>query len=85
VKRTGRNETPGVIIHICTETTGISLYSYLFFFYKIGEQESRTGFAGAGDGGWHWWEEGGGRGMSKRMTMVQIVYTNVCKCKNDTC
>jgi hypothetical protein len=61
VMNTGRDEPIGVIIHICMETTqGISLYSYLylkqkhhvflfyilcFFFYRIKEQEGRTGSA----------------------------------------
>jgi hypothetical protein len=65
---------------------GISLYSYLylklakgqcfssyyflcFFLYKIGEQEGRTGSMGAGWGG----------------GLVQIMYTHVIKCKNNTC
>jgi hypothetical protein len=28
---------------------------------------------------------GGGRERDRRMKMVQIIYTQVCKCKNDTC
>jgi hypothetical protein len=52
-----------------------------FFFYKIGEQD-RTGPAGEG---WHQWERGGGRERGRRMNMVQIMCTHVCKCKNDTC
>jgi hypothetical protein len=66
VKKSGRDELIGVVIHIYMETTqGISLCSYLylklakchvsviltFFFYKIGEQEGRTGSRSAGDGG----------------------------------
>jgi hypothetical protein len=96
VKRTGRDEPIGVVIHICMETTqGNSLCSYLylkpaktlcfyflcFFFYKIREQEG-----GTDSGGWwywHWWEWGGGRG--RRMNMVQVMYTHVCKCKNTIC
>jgi hypothetical protein len=51
-----------------------------FFFYKIGEQEDGTGSA---------WEvdtsgrEDGGKGC-RRMNMVQILCTHVCKWKNDT-
>jgi hypothetical protein len=28
---------------------------------------------------------GGGRERGRKMNMVQIMYTHVCKCKNDTC
>jgi hypothetical protein len=90
VKRTGRGESTGAILHIYMGTTqGNSLYSYLylklakhhvscfifyvFFYYKIEEQEAGTCSAG-GCG-----EKGG------RMNMVQTMYTHVCKCKNDTC
>jgi hypothetical protein len=34
---------------------------------------------------WHWWEGGGGRERGIKMNTVQIVYTHVCKSKNDTC
>jgi hypothetical protein len=61
VRRTGRDEPVGVVIHICTKATQEnSLCSYLYlklaktpcfsfyllciFFYKIREQEGRTGF-----------------------------------------
>jgi hypothetical protein len=66
-------------------TQGLSLYSYLylelwkyhvfliifyvFFFYKIREQEGGTGSA------WRW-------GVGE---VVQIICTHVSKCKNDTC
>jgi hypothetical protein len=76
VKRSGRDEPIWVVIHICMETTQSSLYSYLylklakkpcfsFFFYKIGEQEGRTGSAMR-------WVAGGGR---RRREVVQIMYT----------
>jgi hypothetical protein len=90
VKRTRRDEAIGVVIHICMETTqGNFLYSYLyvklgktscfsfhllcFSFYKIGRG---AGLAPVGGGG------GGKR--DRRMNTVQIMYTHVCKCKNDT-
>jgi hypothetical protein len=31
---------------------------FLFFMYKIGEQECGTDSAPRGWGGWYWWEEG---------------------------
>jgi hypothetical protein len=31
--------------------------------------------------GWHWWEEGGGGERGRRMNVMQIMYTQVCKCK----
>jgi hypothetical protein len=30
-------------------------------------------------------ERGGGRKRDRRMNMMQIMYTHVCKSKNDTC
>jgi hypothetical protein len=87
-----------IVVYICMKRAwGISLYLYLklakmpcfsycllcVFFYKIGEQEGRTGSAPAGDevGDWYKWEGEKGR----RMNTVQIRYTHVSKCKNDTC
>jgi hypothetical protein len=79
-------------------TQGISLCTYLylklakppcfsfpflyFFFYKIGEQEGRTGSARweVDTGGGGRWQERG-----RRMNTVQILCTHICKCKNDTC
>jgi hypothetical protein len=67
-------------------TQGISLFSYLYlnlakmlclsyyllylFFYKIEEQEDGAGSSLRVEG---------------RGKVVQIIYTHVCKCKNDTC
>jgi hypothetical protein len=34
---------------------------------------------------WHQWEREDDRELGRRMNMVQIMYTHVCKCKNDTC
>jgi hypothetical protein len=65
------------------KTSCFSYYIICFFFYKIGAQEGRTGSAQE-VGGWHWGrEEVTGKG--RRMNIVQIMYTHVCKCKNDTC
>jgi hypothetical protein len=63
-----------------------SFYILCFFFYKIREQEGgkvsaqgRGAVVGtSGRGG-----DGGERG--RRMNTIQIMYTHVCKCKNDTC
>jgi hypothetical protein len=98
---TGRDEPIGIVIHMCMEATqGISLCSYLYlklakmpcfsyfhlcvFFNKVGEQEGGTGSAGWG-WDWHRWGEGGGGKRGRRMNMIQITYTHVCKYKNDTC
>jgi hypothetical protein len=52
-----------------------SFYLLCYFFYKIGEQEGRTGSAqGLGVGG-------DGRERGRRMNMVKTMYTHVCKCK----
>jgi hypothetical protein len=36
-----------------------SFYLFSFFFYKIREQEGRTGPALPSGEGWHYWEGGG--------------------------
>jgi hypothetical protein len=33
---------------------------------------------------WHQWQGGGSGEKGKRMNKVQIMYTHVCKCKNNT-
>jgi hypothetical protein len=59
----------------------------LFFFYFINsgnrkEQEDGSGLAWES---WNQWErEGGGKGC-RRVRMIQILCTQVCKQKNDTC
>jgi hypothetical protein len=63
-----------------------------FFFYKIREQEGRTGPAGGRGGVWGWGHAGvvpvgGGRWWGKRVrrvNRVQKMYAQVCKWKNDT-
>jgi hypothetical protein len=66
-----------------------SCYPLVFFFYKIREEESRTGFPGGmgvrGGAVWHLWEKGAGRIKGKRMNIMQRMHTHVYKCKNDTC
>jgi hypothetical protein len=57
-----------------------SFYLLCFFFYKIGEQEGRTG-SDQGSEGWHRWDGGGGRERGRRMNMVQKMNTQNCKCK----
>jgi hypothetical protein len=32
-----------------------------------------------------WWKERGGKERGRRMDVVQIMYSHVCKCKNDIC
>jgi hypothetical protein len=86
VKRTGRGESIGVVVHICMGTTqGNSPCSYLYLFFFL--QNLRTGgqkvcveVVGTGGRG----EEGGGRLRGRRMNMVQAMYRHVCKWKNDT-
>jgi hypothetical protein len=100
VKRTGRDEPTGVVIHMCMETTqGNSLCSSLylkvakmpcfcyyplhFFFYKIGEQEGRTGSA---QWGWGLALVGGRRQWGKGVRGeygAKNVYTSLCT--QDTC
>jgi hypothetical protein len=67
----------------------ISFYLLCFFFYKIGEQEGRTGSPGGTGGGECGTvgisEEGDDGERDRRMSMVQTMYTHACKCKNDTC
>jgi hypothetical protein len=81
MKRTGRDETVWVVIHICMEAAqGISLYSYLhlklartscFSFYLICFFFNKIG------------EQEGGTGSAQRWgdRVAQIMYTHVSKCK----
>jgi hypothetical protein len=56
--------------------------SSIFFSYKSGKQDGGTGPAWVS---WHQWEgEEVGKGC-KRVNMVQIKCTPVCRWKNDTC
>jgi hypothetical protein len=65
------------LYHTLAKRAWFSYYLLCIFFYKIREQEDRTGLHGAK--GWHKWEEGSGM-ESGRVNTVQIM----CKCKNDT-
>jgi hypothetical protein len=50
----------------------LSFYLLSFFFYKIREQEGRTGPAG----GWYQWEGGDdGERVGRRMNTLKIMYT----------
>jgi hypothetical protein len=83
VKTSGRDEPIWVVIHICVEIAqGISLYSYpylkpvkpyvsLYVFSSTKSEKKRA--EQVLPGGW---------GMGD---CVQIMYTHVSKCKNDTC
>jgi hypothetical protein len=53
---------------------------FIFFVYKMGEQEGETGPGGDTSGRVE--EVGKGRG---RVNMIQILCTHVYTCKNDTC
>jgi hypothetical protein len=58
-----------------------------FFFYKIKEQEGRTGCAqGSGRVGGVG-KMGGkvGRERGRRMNIAPIMCAHICKCRNDTC
>jgi hypothetical protein len=88
-----------VVIHIYMKTTqGISLciclylklakmpcFSfYLLYFFLLQNQRigGRNSLGGGGigtSGRGRWWERG------RRMNMMQIMSTHVCKCKNDIC
>jgi hypothetical protein len=54
-----------------------------FFFYKIVEQEGKTGPAQGG--GWYQWEGEVAGKRGRRMNKMQKLCTHVCKCKNSTC
>jgi hypothetical protein len=54
-------------------------YHLSFFFYKIRKQEGGTGSRGVVE------REEVVEKVGRRMNMVQIVCTHVCKCKNDIC
>jgi hypothetical protein len=60
-----------------------SVYLLCFFFYKIREEEGRTGAVGSGS--WYQWEGGGVRERGQEGEYVHIMYAHVCKCKSDTC
>jgi hypothetical protein len=53
----------------------------IFYVFSSTKLENRFCLGG----GWHWWEQRDGGERGRRMNMVQIMYTHVCKCKNDTC
>jgi hypothetical protein len=61
--------------------------NYILCFFLL--QNWRTGgqnrfCQGRMRGGvWYRWEEGGSRERGRRVNMIQIMYTHVCKCKND--
>jgi hypothetical protein len=58
----------------------------IFSFYKIREQEGGTGSTKRWwGGGWYQGQRDSGGEKDRRMNMVQIMYTHVSKCKNDTC
>jgi hypothetical protein len=70
-------ETPWVASYLYLKQAKMSLFS--FFLYKIGEQVLLGGER------WYQKEEGGGRKGCRRVNMLQVLCTHVCKCKNDTC
>jgi hypothetical protein len=62
-----------------TKTPCFYYYLLCFFFYKIREQDNATGSAQ------RWGRGGDAMGEGRREEVVQIIYTHVSKCKNDTC
>jgi hypothetical protein len=84
IEKTHRNSRGSYLYLKLAKTSCFSFYLLWFFFYKIGEQEVRKCSAWV-VGCWHQWEGEGGRENGKRINTVQIVYTYVCKSKNDTC
>jgi hypothetical protein len=89
VKKKNGEELICVVIHICMEMSeGNSLCSYLkqakmSFCFLI--QNQRTG--GRNRSCWELVPAGAGecRERCRRVNMVQILCTHVCKWKNDTC
>jgi hypothetical protein len=63
------------------KTSCFSFYLLLFLSYKIGEQVGLTGSAQWEGVWWHLCEVAGDRESGRRMNMMQITYTHVCKCK----
>jgi hypothetical protein len=51
----------------------------LCFMFSLPQKQRTVGWD------WHWWERAGGGEMDWMVNMVQIMYTDVHKCKNDTC
>jgi hypothetical protein len=74
-------------------TQGIPLYSYLYLklaknamflllsfkIFLLQNERKEGGISSA------WRQRGGGRERGRRINAVQIMYTHVSKCKNDTC
>jgi hypothetical protein len=92
MKKNRGDEPIWMIIHIymeisqgnvpCSYLKQAKMLFFSFLFYKIREQEGRAGPA---------WEEGGNGRRKKvvekgcrRINMVQILCTHVCKSKNGT-
>jgi hypothetical protein len=93
MKRNGRDEQNGAVIHTCIETTQvISLCTYLFlklpklpyfsyyfmFLSSTKLENRRVEYVLPGDGVL-------ALILGRRITIMQIIYRNVCKCKKDTC
>jgi hypothetical protein len=57
---------------------------FIFYVFSPTKSEDRTSSVRWG-GDWHWWEGRVGREGGRRMNMVHIMCTHVCKCKNDSC
>jgi hypothetical protein len=94
VKRTREDEPIGVVIHVCMEIShGNSLYSYpylklaktscflSFIFFSSTKSENRRAeqVLQGGGAGTSWRGEVAEKG-GRRMNMVQIMCTHVCKC-----
>jgi hypothetical protein len=73
-------ETPCVATFISNKQ---KFHFFYFFFYKLENRRVEQALPTWGRlvpvGG------GGGRERGRRMNIVQIMCTHVCKCENDTC
>jgi hypothetical protein len=56
----------------------------MFFFYKIREQEGGSGRVSGGRR-WYQLEDGGGGERCRRVNVLQILCTHVCKWKSENC
>jgi hypothetical protein len=79
-------EYPCIAIYLkLAKVPCFSNYGLCFFSTKL-ENRRANGTGSAGDMGELAWVGQGSSGKrSWRVNMVQIMYTHVCKCKNDTC
>jgi hypothetical protein len=61
------------------------LLSFVFYLPQNQRKEGRSGTARGRVLRVHWWETLAGGESGRRMNMVKIMYTHICKRKNDNC